>query len=136
MTFVPPGLPLRPHLLQRSCASPWRLFFLAFLADVSCGAWVRAALERVAFAQRLFPSPQFDFAHADPDSQRGAFELVAAALNGEAPLPRQTGTAARPAHGGDGTIVRIDVALICCAGRVGTGVTLGSAQTCLRDSVP
>ena len=66
----------------------------------------------------LFPSPQFDFAHADPDSQRGAFELVAAALNGKASLPRQTGAAARPALGGGGTIVRIDAAFICPRGPV------------------
>ena len=52
-----------------------------------CCAAVRAALVSVAFMQRLFSSPQFDFARVDPDSRRGDFELVAAALPGKRSFP-------------------------------------------------
>ena len=96
----------------------------AFLALLCFAPLSRASLLRNV----CFPRLSSIMRDVDPDSQRGAFELVAAALNGEAALPRQTRAAARPAHGGGGVIVRLDVAIICSRGP-GTGVTLGSAQT-------
>ena len=56
MTSTPPGSPLRPHLASNDPEHPFGVFF-------SFDGVVRAALESGAFAQRLFPLPQFDYAN-------------------------------------------------------------------------
>ena len=137
MTPTPPGSPLRPHLAFNEPEHPFGVYFSfqrfmrchrsTFLPLPGFAPLSRAALLRCV----CFPRLSSILRNVDPDSQRGDFELVAAALNGEAPLPRQRGAAARPAHGGDGAIVRIDVAFICPRGPVGNGGYAG-----LRPDLP